>query len=440
MDIVEYTQEEEDELHDFYFSVHAGQSEECLENINKIRHNDPTLTELYLESGNNYFDDMNWKLLGRYISRNTHLTCIDFTEMYPGPENIRNFFSDLPFGSLASVPLKDISIAYANLSTNIFDLMLKALSGGPIENISVYDSLIDSIEVLYEVKLPCLKHLDLSDNKILCTKGLETCAATLETLSMANNPITGCVGLSKLFEKGTALLEVSLCNTKVDDEGADMMASSLKHNNTVYLFEMENNNMTEKGCVSFLKLICDISSIENTLNSNHKIDNIVIHKWNSDSLVKAFLDSAVRRDGRTRDGRSKVIEFQLNSVKREALHCLQGIDYCYSSIFAEIDPLVLPDVLALVNREHGQTELYRMLANSASDLFSTVNRKVVLKQKLAEKNKEIANKKIEMASLTSQMAALSAEVSEINVELESIEEEEKEREQGKRTRDGRLKH
>ena len=123
-------------------------------------------------------------------------------------------------------------------------------------------------------------------------------------------------------------------------------------------------------------------------------------------------------------------EFQLNSVKREELHRLQGIEYCFSSIFSEVDPLVLPDVLSLVSREHGQTELYRMLVNSVSDLFSTVNRKVVLNQKLAEK-------KDEMAILEAQMAALSAEMSEINVELQSIEKEEEEREQGKRTRDGR---
>jgi len=187
----------------------------------------------------------------------------------------------------------------------------------------------------------------------------------------------------------------------------------------------------------------DITSIESTYNSNHVLSDPCLISLDDSNAAKKYVDRCLSINAQPNNinkGRSKVIEFQLNGVKREELHRLQGIEYCYKSIFSEIDHLVLPDVLSLVGREHGQTELYRMLVNSVPDLFSTVNRKVVLKQKLAEKNKDIADKKIEMASLAAQMAALSAEVSEINVELESIEAKEEEREQGKRTRDGRLKH
>jgi len=447
MDIIDYA-EDEDELHDNYFNVHAGQSMECLVDIDKIRHNDPTFTEFYLVSEGNYFDDMNWKLLGRYIARNTHLTCIDLTEMYFDRRDMENFFSVLPFGSLASVPLKDICIE-SGLNTVLFESMLKALSGGPIEQISVdnglmNDGLIDSIEVLHEVKLPCLKHLTLRGNKIVSTSGLEKCVK-LETLSMSKNPINsaGCIGISKLLEKSTALEEVCICNTKIGDEGADMLANSLKHNPTCYLLEIEENRITQKGAVSFIKLMSDITSIESTYNSNHVLSDPCLISLDDSNAAKKYVDRCLSINAQPNNinkGRSKVIEFQLNGVKREELHRLQGIEYCYKSIFSEIDHLVLPDVLSLVGREHGQTELYRMLVNSVPDLFSTVNRKVVLKQKLAEKNKDIADKKIEMASLAAQMAALSAEVSEINVELESIEAKEEEREQGKRTRDGRLKH
>ena len=79
--------------------------------------------------------------------------------------------------------------------------------------------------------------------------------------------------------------------------------------------------------------------------------------------------------------------------------------------FAEIDPLVLPDVLALVGQSHGQTELFRMLVNSVSDLFSTVNRKMVVKQKLADKTAE-------MTALSAKMADLSNEIDELREELQ----------------------
>ena len=116
--------------------------------------------------------------------------------------------------------------------------------------------------------------------------------------------------------------------------------------------------------------------------------------------------------------RPKVINLQLNSAKREELHRLQGIPYRYDSIFAEIDPLVLPDVLALVASEHGQTELFRMLVNSVSDLFSTVNRKMVVKQKLDDKTAEMEDLSAKMAALSAKMVDLSAEISELREELE----------------------
>jgi len=50
---------------------------------------------------------------------------------------------------------------------------------------------------------------------------------------------------------------------------------------------------------------------------------------------------------------------------------LQGVDH---SMYTEIDPLHLPEVLALVGRSHGQGELYDgALKSSIIGLFSKVN-------------------------------------------------------------------
>ena len=69
-------------------------------------------------------------------------------------------------------------------------------------------------------------------------------------------------------------------------------------------------------------------------------------------------------------GRAKVIATQLNSAKRRELCRLQGIEYSYPAIFAGIDPVLLPDLLALVTSEHGLIERYRMQIELGPGLFS----------------------------------------------------------------------
>ena len=97
---------EEEELHNDYFNPnydgYSGQTQDCRDDIDKIRRNDPTLTEFTLTHDNNYFEEMNWKLLGRYIIRNTHLISIDFTELYASKESLSYFFSEMPQCSLAN--------------------------------------------------------------------------------------------------------------------------------------------------------------------------------------------------------------------------------------------------------------------------------------------------------------------------------------------------
>lgn len=90
----------------------------------------------------------------------------------------------------------------------------------------------------------------------------------------------------------------------------------------------------------------------------------------------------------------------MNSNNRKELSCLQGIGYSYSSLFADIEPVLLPEVLALVGGRHGPNELYRMLTATAPDLVSIVNREAIVKQRIS---------------------VLTAELHDLNKELVSIE-------------------
>jgi len=126
--------------------------------------------------------------------------------------------------------------------------------------------------------------------------------------------------------------------------------------------------------------------------------------------LEKHISSAIKTNGETREnsdaGRAKVIKTQLNSNTRKEFSLLQGIDYAYSSLFTEIDSVLLPDVLALKGETFGQNELYRMLIATAPDLVSVVNRRGVLKQNMAENRAQVAALN---AEYTRQVAALSAE-------------------------------
>jgi hypothetical protein len=89
-----------------------------------------------------------------------------------------------------------------------------------------------------------------------------------------------------------------------------------------------------------------------------------------------------------------VIWTQLNSERRAELAKLQGVD---RSLYSEINPLHLPEVLTLVGLRHGQEELYVALKSSIAGVISTVNRKECIQQqrdyyaaKLEELDTELA--------------------------------------------------
>lgn len=89
-------------------------------------------------------------------------------------------------------------------------------------------------------------------------------------------------------------------------------------------------------------------------------------------------------------GRAKVIEYQLNSQKRKVLCQLQGIDFSYSNIFADIDPILLPNIIALIGDRHGQSELYTALIPTAPDLLSYIDRKALIDRTLAKNEAKAA--------------------------------------------------
>jgi len=408
--------------------------------INLIMNNDPDLKHFSLETvGAGSLFGVAWELLGRFIADNDYLETISLstghhltdTEMilfFNGMKNgsaAKEFtLSGNSFGlsgirsmvpSLCSWNLTNLTITGSScINAECFAVLVDALHGGPIEtlsfnacnlqNISALEIEIDdtfphllamdcTTEDISRCKLPYLHTLDLDRNNIQNISSLEY-YTHLKELHLDGNDIgrDGCMVISKLLQKEDSSLRVlSLNSTSMGDDEAEILASSLQHNTKLTDLSLLDNQFRVKGCMAFLKLLNDISSIDRTYNSNHSLTSLDLPR-SIDSFscgLKKHIDF-VRRINEEQEGnaeaagRAKVIETILNSRKRMYLSRLQGIANSYGRVSTEVDPVLLPNVLALVGGKHGQSEMYLMLVAIIPDLASIMNKKDVLKQEVTE--------------------------------------------------------
>jgi len=80
------------------------------------------------------------------------------------------------------------------------------------------------------------------------------------------------VDLSNILQQeGTTLTKLHLHSTDIDDEDIEILANSLKRNTTLTNLCLTGNKITDIGYRTILELLNDVSSIENTYNSNHTL-------------------------------------------------------------------------------------------------------------------------------------------------------------------------
>ena len=94
----------------------------------------------------------------------------------------------------------------------------------------------------------------------------------LTSLYLQGNNIgrEGCITLSNLLQKDdTRLKELDLDNNDIDDEGAEIIASSLENNTKLKDLYLQHNKISERGSRAFFLLLNHPASIEKTYKSNH---------------------------------------------------------------------------------------------------------------------------------------------------------------------------
>ena len=433
-------------------------SNEGLDIIRRLRNNQPlrnrynnefSLGSSSLDVITFRFTDLSWKLLGRYISNNIHLKTVRLDGCDLTDEIMTSLFGELT--SSSSLERLQIGI-YAGRS-NEFGMvgvrsMVPFLQNSPkLKNLCMGNNNIDT--ECFETLISILHDKDITElgvpncPYITDISALDNTLPNLQKLNLScyNIGREGIRTISSLLQKeGSNLTHLFLQDAGIDDQGAEMIASSLKHNKKLEELHLENNNLERNGStyVAFLKILVDISSVANTYNSNHTLkvlrldtgfDSVLriantVPNWNK---PLAWIDK-ICNENTISDlhiaGKAKVMSYQLDRGEREILCSIQGVE-CPSIIFADVDdPLLLPKVLDLMTverdpnriRSHARyqlSELFVTIVHMAPDLMSYIDREAMI-------DSEVAKNMIEINALTQRLSVLSAKNQELNRRREMI--------------------
>jgi len=383
----------------------------CNTHLQRIRKNilinDPETTALHAGSDDDISNEV-WEQLGRDISNNTYLTRLNLNSGALNDDRISFFFLGLTRSStikfmqlyengLSAVGVRSMvpflqnanNLNYLDLDDNNiqsegFNVLFRALRNSPIETLRCNRCSLESIEIDKEHIPDNLQNLHLDGNNI---------------------NTDGCRGLATLLQRGEAsLTTLHLDHNNIDDDGVDILVDALRNNTSLKDLYLSNNNaISIEGMKACLRLLNDISCINATLQSNHTLIDIYIDVTDHDQgeVVQTHINIATLINERNQynpeaAGKEKVIASQLDSETRAELAYLQGVN---RSLYSEIDPLHLPEVLALVGQHHGQELLYVALKSSIAGVISTVNRKECIQQRRAYHAAKLEELDAELAAI-----------------------------------------
>ena len=387
--------ENEDEQFRRVFHGECDIRNRCLDIINNIKNNcNYPGNYLTIDSNNDHLTNLAWKLLGGYIANNTYLSEVTIDGLELNNVNMCTLFETLVRSSslrilflvnnsidiegvrsivpfLENSPeLITLSISgNTNINTECFEMVTSALHNRGMRRLVFEDCNITDVSALVTYNLPNLNNLSLNGNNI---------------------SRSGCITLSNVLQKeGSTLKYLHLDSTGIGDEEAELVATALKHNTSLKEMHLSNNNgITERGYVAFLKLLNDVSSLESTYTSNHKLTRLRFTSNSEARQIANCISDALVKNKVTlpnyNPGRAKVIGSHLNSQTLKKLCNLQGIEYSYSNIFADVEPVLLPKILALIGDWHGHSEFYTALIQTAPDLMSYIDRKALIRDVIAK--------------------------------------------------------
>jgi hypothetical protein len=379
----------------------------------RMKDNDPNLTSIELHGDEEeHVENMtenDWEQFGHDVANNTHLKYLTLCDGALTEQKMLSLFGGLTGsnsiqeiclltngfgveGVRSMVPflqnagnLKNLDVSCNNIGSEGFALLWRTLCNRPIKQLYCSYCGIESIEI-DDDHIP--QELFLNGNRIRAD---------------------GCRELTKLLQRRVSTLTI-LClrSNMIDDEGVKILANALQSNTSLEILALEyNESISNEGRKCLLKLVNDLSSIKATLQSNHTLQKIFLshnYEETQQQINAATLINETNKRNPDAAGREKVIHAQLHSVTRAKVAHLQGV--AHRSVYNDIDPLHLPEILSLVDQKHGQRELYVALKSSIVTLFSTVDEKKCIEQEREYHATKEAEHRAKKEELDAKLAAM----------------------------------
>lgn len=139
---------------------------------------------------------------------------------------------------------------------------------------------------------------------------------------------------SFLASKNCMLKRLLLDGSRIKDDGCKVIARSLRHNRRLKWLYANDCGISDQGLASFTTAVCDTSSIESTLDSNHTLEGIIAGNFGSFKYVPATLATLLRLN----KDRDKAATANLKVLR---CHFSHGFDLTAAGLDAKILPYLL---------------------------------------------------------------------------------------------------
>jgi len=378
-----------------------------LHDLSSVKKNSSEMLVLELRQPHTqHFTDEGWHLLGRFIGNNNQVQRLDFSGVTLTDRNISLLSKEMQRnGSVDEIIFADTSLGVEGIRRLEPVLRLKTMDFLCFNRNRVGDEGLEAIgRALASSPIQYLLLDDCDIKEVSISDGFPK---YLDHLSLCYNTINsaGCLALAQLLQREDSTLQTLLLRDNfIDDEGASILATSLRKNKTLTCLDLRGNPISEIGHGAFFSLVNDMSSIRATLSSNHTLEDVKFGKFGhfldesdimylDDYYVDACLYSCEARfmqdalnvnsslASPEQAGRKKVINTQLNIIQRDWFFRLQGVR-SNDSLFSDIDCSLhlLPEMLALIGEHHGLSEMYAATLTSISTLTSlSISKEELLK-------------------------------------------------------------
>lgn len=239
------------------------------------------------------------------------------------------------------INLVNVNVSWNNIGENGLDVLVKALSDAPINNLDISHCDIERIAPLKRArKFKVLKKLDLSGNRI----GVDDFETVL--ILMDN-------GYPKLKQ-----LDLQSCG--ISDDLIELFSPVLTRNKSLSHLHLHNyqsgerNLVGERGAMALCRVLHDSSSITKTLASNHTVMKMPIEGAFAERLLRICMINY-------RGGHASSVGPFIPAWTKHIAH-LAANDAADMSPFMEMDIKLIPRLLARIQHRYFPSSHFAMSA------------------------------------------------------------------------------